>query len=145
MLYIFVCLSVSLSVSLSVKINEWLNANKLSLNVVKTQHMFVGSVENLKRLRSMVFLNSKQIKRVHKAKSLGVAIDEKLTLSEHIDVIATKVSAANAGLRQAGCFVPCSVAVTMYNSLIKPSFNYCDTVWYVLCNTVRLTRLVQYC
>ena len=107
--------------------------------------MFIGSVENLNKLRNkpLLLMNNKPIKRVRKSKSLGVIIDEKLTWSEHIDSVAKKICVAISGLRQARRFVLMHVAMTIYNSLIKLLFDYCNVVWNnTSCgNTVRMQKL----
>jgi hypothetical protein len=55
-------------------ISDWLKTNKLSLNVAKTEYMFIGSDQNLDKLRDapLLFLENKAIKRVKATKSLGV-------------------------------------------------------------------------
>ncbi|CAB4014466.1 Hypothetical predicted protein, partial [Paramuricea clavata] len=52
---------------------DWLKANKLSLNVTKTEYMFIGSDQNLDKLRDvpLLFLENKAIKRVKATKSSG--------------------------------------------------------------------------
>ena len=57
-------------------VKEWLLANKLSLNVTKTEHMFIGSDDNLKKIRDVphLYLGDTSIKRVQSSKSLGVFI-----------------------------------------------------------------------
>lgn len=47
-------------------ISQWLLANKLSLNVAKTEHMFIASNDKLNKLRDMpyAFINNQPIKRV---------------------------------------------------------------------------------
>lgn len=126
-------------------VGDWLIANKLSLNVVKTEQMFIGSDHNLKRIRDtpLIFLNDEPIKRVDTAKSLGIQIDEKLSWSEQIDAMSKKISRAIGGLRQARPFVPTETLLTMYNSLIQPLFDYCDIVWDGMSSTNadRLQRL----
>ena len=49
-----------------VNVAEWLKANKLSLNITKTEYMFIGSAHNLAKITnaSLLFINSKPIKRV---------------------------------------------------------------------------------
>ena len=53
-------------------------ANKLSINVAKTEHMFFGSKFRLPNLGKTVpiFLGDEQIKRVKHTKYLGVHLDE---------------------------------------------------------------------
>jgi hypothetical protein len=68
-------------------LNIWLNANRLSLNITKTEFMVIGSrqrlmyhdVNNLN-----ICVDNTQIKRVQYTNSLGVTIDENLTWKNHI-------------------------------------------------------------
>ena len=110
---------------------EWFKAKKLSLNVAKTEYMFIASDHSLTTITNapLLFIDSKPIKRVKVAKSLGVLIDERLSWSEHMDSSAKKISSAIAGLRQARQCVSEQIAITIYNSFIKPLFDYCDIVW----------------
>jgi retron-type reverse transcriptase len=97
-------------------ISDWLKANKLSLNVTKTEYMFIGSDQNLDKLSDvpLLFLENKAIKRVKATKSLGVHIDERLTWHEHIQNVSKKVGAGISGLRRVREFVPLSTLVTIY-------------------------------
>ena len=71
-------------------LNSWLIANRLSLNIAKTEFMIIGfrqrlishDVSNLD-----ICVNNTQIKRVQHTKSLGITIDENLTWKNHVDVI----------------------------------------------------------
>ena len=123
-------------------ISEWLLANKLSLNITKTEHMFIGSDDMLNKISDAVAVHfgNNPIKRVHKSKSLGIIIDERLSWTDHIDVLSRKVSSAIGGLRQARPFVDLKTAKTIYNSLIEPLFDYCDVVWDTI-GAVPSTRL----
>ena len=110
--------------------NDCLKANKLSLNVTKTEYMLIGSNYNLSKITDLplIFLNGEPIKRVQVTKSLGTLIDQKFTWFDHVDTTARKISAAIAGLRQVRRFLPEKTSITVYNSLIKPLFDYCDVV-----------------
>jgi hypothetical protein len=77
-------------------LNTWLNANRLSLNITKTEFMVIGAsrqglmyhgVNNLN-----ICVDNTQIKRVQYTKSLGVTVDENLTWKNHIDTICKNVS-----------------------------------------------------
>ena len=96
-------------------LKEWLNVNKLSLNVAKTEFMVIGSRQRLATFDGHeinVFVGNDQIERVNSSKSLGLKIDENLTWKRHIDEISKKVSAAR-----------------VYQGLIEPYFSYCAPVW----------------
>ena len=107
--------------------------------------MFIGSDNNLAKVRntSLIFLNGLPIKRVNTAKSLGLLIGERLSWSNHIAAASNKISSAIADLRQVKSFVPINIAITIYNSMVKPLFDYCDIVLDNLSgtNATRLQKL----
>ena len=113
-------------------LNTWLNANRLSLNITKTEFMVIGSrqrlmyhdVNNLN-----ICVDNTQIKRVQYTKSLGVTIDENLTWKNHIDTICKKVSSGIGALKRVRRFVNRETAVKAYRGLIEPYLNYCCPVW----------------
>ena len=77
------------------KLKEWLNVNKLSLNVAKTEFMVIGSRQRLATFDDheiSVIVGNDQIERVESSKSLGLTIDVNLTRKEHIDELSKKVS-----------------------------------------------------
>ena len=112
--------------------NSWLKANKLSLNIAKTEFMVIGSrqkflAENCSELN--IQLDNQPISRVEHAKSLGLIIDDRLSWSNHISELCRKISSAIGALR---CIMPLisqSTAVQIYNALIQPLFDYCAPVW----------------
>ena len=58
-------------------LRKWLIANKLSLNVAKTEFMLIGSKSMIKKIsdpQPNVFINNKQIKRVYECKTLGLKL-----------------------------------------------------------------------
>ena len=80
-------------------LNTWLEATKLSLNIVKTEFMIIGSRQRLLTFDNQdveVCVDNKQISRVLKSKSLGLTIDENLTWKYHVDNITKKVSSGIA-------------------------------------------------
>ncbi|CAB4038506.1 Hypothetical predicted protein, partial [Paramuricea clavata] len=86
-------------------IRIWLKANKLTLNVTKTEYMFIASDSNLDKLRDIPYLvlGGKPIRRVKVSKSLGIFIDERLSWRDdrdHIDKISKTICSGISGLRQ---------------------------------------------
>ena len=74
-------------------INLWLRANKLSLNVTKTELMIIGSRQRLASQAHQgihVHIGDKQIKRVTSTKTLGVIVGEHLSWRNHIDKLTKK-------------------------------------------------------
>ena len=60
------------------KLNTWLTANKLSLNIFKTHYMLFDR-DKEKKDHDSLYLNKTLIERVKFAKKFGVIIDETLT------------------------------------------------------------------
>ncbi|CAB4017371.1 Hypothetical predicted protein [Paramuricea clavata] len=63
-------------------LRKWLIANKLSLNVAKTEFMLIGSkamIKNNSDSRLNVFIENKQIKQVSECNTLGVIVDQHLS------------------------------------------------------------------
>ena len=67
-------------------VHNWLRANKLTLNMTKTEFMLIGSRQRLSTLtESPTFaIYDFQVSQVTTAKSLGVTIDDRLDWSVNI-------------------------------------------------------------
>ena len=91
-------------------ISEWLKANKLSLNVTKTEHMFIGSDHSLGKIRDMplLYLDGNPIKVLGSVNHLGY-----ISWLDHINNISQKICAAISGLRQVRQFVPLQASLTI--------------------------------
>ena len=101
------------------KIRLWLQANKLSLNVAKTEYMLIGSRQSLAKLPlepTIYVLGVSRIKRVRGTKILGVYIDESLTWSKHIEEIAKTITAGISALKRLRDFASRDVLVSVYNA-----------------------------
>ena len=83
----------------------WLKANKLSLNVAKTELMIIGSRQRLSAQCDDVEIriDDQIIKRVDHTKSLGLTIDAQLSWGKHVEEI-WKVSSAIGALKRARPF-----------------------------------------
>jgi hypothetical protein len=77
-------------------LNSWLTTNRLSLNIVKTEFMIIGSRQKLRVIdgEMNIKINYNKIKRVDFVKSLGLHIDEHLSWSVHIRKLCKKIASA---------------------------------------------------
>ena len=123
-------LKLALTPELS-NLNCWLRANRLSLNVAKTELMIIGSRQRLNTQCDEVDIqiDDEIIKRVDCTKSLGFTIDDRLSWSNHVDEICRKVSTAIGALKRIWHFISANTALQIYNALILPHFDYCSPVW----------------
>ena len=112
-------------------VNDWLEANRLTLNTGKTEFMLITSKRKLNQFRTdiRIHINGSIIKHVIQKKNLGVTIDNELKWTEHINEQCKKLSSAIALLRKAKPHVPYNDLLRIYNSLVVPYFTYCSTVW----------------
>ena len=123
-------IEASLNQDLS-NINRWLIANKLTLNMTKTEFMLIGSRQKLNSLSAFPALeiNGTQLNRVNFTKSLGVLIDENLTWSNHINAITKKISSGIGSIKRISHCVPPATLHTIYHGLVQSHFDYCSVVW----------------
>ena len=78
----------------------WVKANRLSLNVAKTELMIIGSRQrlNVQCEEITISIDDRTIKRVDHTKSLGLTTDAQLSWSKHVDEICKKASSAIGAL-----------------------------------------------
>ena len=118
----------------------WLEANKLSLNIAKTEFMIIGSRQRMHAHSNEninIDLDGNVIKQVDKAKSLGLIIDKNLSWSNHIDMKCKKISSAIGALMRIRHFISMQTAIEIYNAIIQPHFDYCSPVWEEFNATLR--------
>ena len=113
-------------------VQKWLRANKLSLNIGKTECVLIGSSHKTKHADTQLQLDreNEMVKKVKNTKVLGVQLDENLNWEKHIiDYISSKVSSGIGAIKRLKEFVDKSTLVKVYNALIQPYFDYCSEVW----------------
>ena len=76
-------------------INDWFVANKLSLNVGKTEYSLFqkpSRVDDLPLKLPQLSINNQEIKRASYTKFLGVLLDENLSWKEHLKYNENKIA-----------------------------------------------------
>ena len=104
---------------------NWLIANKLTLNMTKTEFMLLGSRQRLITLTESptLAINDFQVSQVTTAKSLGVTIDDKLDWSGHIEKVTKKVASGTGTIKRIRQLVPQATLQLIYQALIQPHFD----------------------
>ena len=110
---------------------NWLQANKLTLNMTKTEFMLIGSRQRLNTLTASptIRMTNTQVSQVTATKSLGVIIDDKLDWHSHIEKLTKKIASGIGALKRIRYLIPASTLHLIYQALVKPLFDYCDIVW----------------
>ena len=68
----------------------WIQGNKLSLNVQKTNYIIFGN-KHVDMKQIFLYLQDKLIERVKSTKFLGIILDDKLTWADHITCVKNKI------------------------------------------------------
>jgi len=123
-----------------VKVDLWLKANRLSLNISKTLYMLITDrkINNVS-----VGVGGQMIERAERAKFLGITIDERLSFRHHVDDLCSHLSRTVGMLRRLSILVPWRVRLTVYNSLIFSKVSYGVAVWGRGCCVSRIERLLD--
>ena len=77
------------------------------------------------------------MRRVKCVKYLGMIVDDKLTWSQHVDYISSKITRNFALLKRIRHFIPKESLLLLYHTLIEPHFKYCSIVWGQCSETLR--------
>ena len=133
-------LMMTLNIELGL-INEWLKANKLTINVTKTKYVVFGTRHMLQTKPDLnLKIGGKPIERVSTMKYLGVLLDDLLTFEEHITHVVTKSTQKLGILRKSREFLDRKTSTLLYKSLVLPHIDYCDIV-YMTTTEYNLHRL----
>ena len=62
-------------------------------------------------------------------KTLGVLVDENITLGNHIDYVAKKAAKGIGLLRRSKDMLYSNTLKTIYSAIVLPHFDYCALVW----------------
>ncbi|CAB4045040.1 Hypothetical predicted protein, partial [Paramuricea clavata] len=106
-------------------LRKWLIANKLSLNVAKTEFILIGSkpmIKSISNKQPNIIIENKPIKQVYDCKTLGVTVDQHLSWKNNTETICKKITSGISALRQIKEFVEKDTLVSVYNSIVRPYF-----------------------
>ena len=124
------------------KLSAWFKANKLSLNLKKTNFMLFKPRQKKYHFPMQISVNEQRIEQVKETVFLGVVLDEHLTWKPHISQVAGKISKSIGVISRARFFLPKPCLKTLYYCLVYPYLHYCIIVWGSTYKT-NLRRLVS--
>ena len=109
------------------KVESWLVANRLTLNVSKTHYMIFHRCR-IKTVDHDLILNGNVVKRVTSTKFLGITVDDQLKWKQHIDYIKNKISKSIGIIYKARNYVNRHTLRNLYYTFVYPYLIYCVEV-----------------
>ena len=109
-------------------IQDWFNANKLTLNVEKSSYLLY---HNQKQLVSnfKIELNGVEIPRVNHAKLLGVWLDDKLNWDIHVNKLINKLKCGVGMLWRSKNLLSIKAKKLLYFGQIHSKLSYLNCIW----------------
>ena len=111
------------------KIFDWLAANKLSLNIDKTNFVLFHPPQRTPNHAIALFINNSQIKQEKYIKYLGIFLDSNLRWKSHITHISNKIKRCIGVISKIRNFVGLHILQQLYYTLIYPYLTYALPVW----------------
>ena len=108
------------------KVDGWVRANKVSLNIGKTSFMVFA---NKKFVIPEIMIRNESLSYVEKMKFLGGVLDNNLKFTEHISNVCNKISKLSFIFNKLSYIVPPNILRTMYFSLFYPHIMYAVEIW----------------
>ena len=122
---------------------NWLNTNKISLNVSKTELIIFKPKRKPLDFNMKIKLNGKILFPTDSVKYLGVKIDGKLNWKSHVNAAATKLNQANAMLYKVRDFVNPNILKSIYYALFESHINYACIIWGQNIRTMNCLYILQ--
>ena len=121
--YLRYCVESELSV-----VQDWFNANKLTLNVGKSSYLlFQGHKQQLTKFQ--IVLNGVEIPRVNHAKLLGTWINDRLNWEIHANKVLTILKCGIGMLKRSQQLLSCKAKRLLYFGQIHSHLSYCLAIW----------------
>lgn len=117
------------------KLNIWLNANKLQLNIAKTKYLLFKPKGVTNIPYRPIYFQGSEIQQSTTIKFLGVHFHEHLSWSPQIDMIKKDLSRIIGILNRLRYYVPSNVKLQIYYALVHSRLTYCSLVWLTTTDT----------
>ena len=133
--YLYTTMNIEL-----LNLTDWFRANKLSLNISKTNYMLF-TYQKKQDNNIDLQLSNCNMQRINCVKFLGLYIDDKLKWDEHINMMKKKISKSFFAINKVKNIMPKRHLSILYYSLIYPYLTYGIILWGAACR-VHLSKLI---
>ena len=124
------------------RINMWLKANKLTLNVDKThachyKPQFTTPIDN-------PCIDGVNLKMSNSVKCLGIYLDDKLSWTSHINFLTNKINKFIGIISKVRNHMNIDTLRCLYFTMIQSNISYCQEIWssayYTTLNPLRIAQ-----
>ena len=124
-------------------LTDWLNANKISLNVQKTELVIFKHQRKKIDNEVKIKLSRTRLYPTDSVIYLGIRIDENLNWKHHVSDNAIKLNIANALLFKVRRFPIVNTLKTIYYAIFDSYISYANVVWAQNANVVNRVSILQ--
>ena len=122
-------MEIKVNISLD-NIANWVKANKLTLNVKKSNLLVFDSRKSSKEKPPVkLFINDEELEQKDFAKYLGVYFNKQLSWSKHIEITNNKLHKVIGILPKPRKYVQEETIKNLFNSFLKPYIEYGNLAW----------------
>ena len=125
-------------------IDNWLIANKLSLNVEKTKCILFKTLNSKTSTSLSLMIRNILIEKVSSFKLLGTILDEHLSGKNHVILLKKKLHAILVAVMKIRPCLSKNAQLIIYHSLIMNQIRYWITNW-CFGNVTRIKKLQKIC
>ena len=108
-----------------INVGTWMNENRLKMNVQKTELIFLGSKQQLKKCEtSDIKVADEKVERTKVTKYLGSWLDENLSFVKHVTMKCKAAMSNIHRIRNVCSYLDKSTCESLVASLVTPHFDY---------------------
>ena len=109
---------------------EWFNNYYLTANTSKSRFVLFGGDRRLQTCQGInLVIDHENLESEDSIQYLGIVIHKNVTWNEHIESLIVKVNQRIGLLDRIKHLLPLDARVALYNVLIRPLFDFADTIW----------------
>ena len=126
-------------------VKKFMQANKLSLNLSKTNYMILKPKKE-KATHNANFclkIGDHTINEVEEIKFLGVLIPNDLKFTSQFNNVISKMKSGLAALNMVKKILPTRTKLQIFNSLIRPHYEYCSIIWSTKLNNKQSQKIIK--
>ena len=111
------------------KVSNWCNANKLTINLSKTNYMIMSGSRKVIQVKGLLKMSNTTLNEVAVASFVGLNIDKHLTWKPHIEIVNKSIRKKIGIIYRLRSCVPQKILILLYKTLVQPHITYGIEVW----------------